>query len=332
MLETEVVVSASPHIRQRLTTERIMWLVVIFLLPAALSGIFFFGWQALAIILCSVLSAVLTEAVVEKLMKRPVTVKDGSAAVTGLLLALTIPPTVPLIIPILGAAFAIAIGKQIFGGLGFNPLNPALIGRAFLLASWPSLMTNWIWPANSLTWVRSQANVVTSATGLGVSVDAFTGATLLGLIKEGTAIDVPYLQMFLGNISGSLGETSALALLLGGLFLLAYKVIDWRIPVSYLGTVVIMALIMGENPLFQLLAGGLMLGAFFMATDYVTTPVTPKGRFFFGIGCGLLTMLIRKYGGFPEGVCYSILLMNITTPLLDRWTVPKRFGEVKANG
>ncbi|NLW56650.1 MAG: RnfABCDGE type electron transport complex subunit D [Firmicutes bacterium] len=319
LLETEVVVSASPHIRQGVTTERIMWMVVISLLPAVFASITFFGGRALLIILCSVFSAVLTEAAVEILLKRPVTVKDGSAAVTGLLLALTLPPTVPLILPVLGAAFAIAIGKQIFGGLGFNPLNPALIGRAFLLASWPDLMTTWKWPAASLTWLESQA-------------DAVAGATVLGLIKEGTTVQLPFLQMFLGNMSGSLGETSALALLVGGLFLLAYQIIDWRIPVGYLGTVILMALLVGENPLLQLLAGGLILGAFFMATDYVTTPVTPKGRLIFGIGCGLLTMLIRKYGGFPEGVGYSILLMNVATPLLDRWTIPKRFGEVKANG
>jgi len=296
-----------------------MWMVVIALLPAAFAGVIFFGGWSLLVILCSVLSAVLTEAAVEILLKRPVTVKDGSAAVTGLLLALTLPPTVPLLLPVLGAAFAIAIGKQVFGGLGFNPLNPALIGRAFLLASWPDLMTRWKWPASSLAWLESQA-------------DAVASATVLGLAKEGTAVQLPVLQMFLGKMSGSLGETSALALLAGGLFLLAYQIIDWRIPTGYLGTVILLSFLMGENPLFQLLAGGLLLGAFFMATDYVTTPVTPKGRLLFGIGCGLLTMLIRKYGGFPEGVCYSILLMNVTTPLLDRWTVPKRFGEVKARG
>ena len=318
MLETEVVVSAPPYIRQELTTERIMWLVVISLIPAALAGVAFFGWHALGIILSSVFSAVLTEFLVLKLMKRPVTIKDGSAVVTGLLLALIIPPTVPLWIPVVGSAFAIMLGKQIFGGLGYNPFNPALIGRAFLLASWSSLMTKWRWPLNSLAWSGNNA-------------DAVSGATALGLLREGIQ-GIPYKQLLFGNISGYLGETSALALLLGAIFLLLYKIIDWRIPAGYLGTVVLMALLMGENPLFHLLAGGLILGAFFMATDYVTTPVTPKGRLIFGIGCGVLTMLIRKYGGFPEGVCYSILLMNITTPLLDRWTVPKKFGEVKTIG
>lgn len=318
MLETEVVVSAPPHIRHGLTTERIMQLVVIALIPAALAGVAFFGWHALAIIISSVFSALLTEVLILKLMKRPVTIKDGSAAVTGLLLALIIPPTVPLWIPVVGSAFAIALGKQVFGGLGYNPFNPALIGRAFLVASWPSLMTKWGWPLNSLAWIGDRA-------------DAVSGATALGLLRDGIK-GIPYKQLLIGNISGSLGETSALALLLGAIFLLVYKIIDWRIPAGYLGTVVIMALLMGEDPLFHLLAGGLILGAFFMATDYVTTPVTTKGRLIFGIGCGFLTMLIRKYGGFPEGVCYSILLMNITTPLLDRWTVPKKFGEVKTNG
>jgi electron transport complex protein RnfD len=295
-----------------------MQLVVIALIPAALAGVGFFGWHALAIIISSVFSALLTEVLILKLMKRPVTIKDGSAAVTGLLLALIIPPTVPLWIPVVGSAFAIALGKQVFGGLGYNPFNPALIGRAFLVASWPSLMTKWRWPLNSLAWIGDRA-------------DAVSGATALGLLRDGIK-GIPYKQLLIGNISGSLGETSALALLLGAIFLLIYKIIDWRIPAGYLGTVVIMALLMGEEPLFHLLAGGLILGAFFMATDYVTTPVTTKGRLIFGIGCGFLTMLIRKYGGFPEGVCYSILLMNITTPLLDRWTVPKKFGEVKTNG
>lgn len=326
MLETEVVVSASPHLRTGLSAERIMWLVVTALIPAAAAGVYFFGWQALKIILVSVVTAVVTEALTRLLLKRPITIGDGSAAVTGLLLALTLPPTVPWWIPAAGSAFAIVLGKQIYGGLGYNPFNPALVGRAFLLASWPALMMNWVWPDGSLAWAAGP-----TAEALGVSVDAVAGATALELWGDGIT-KIPYLQMYLGNIAGSIGETSALAILLGGLFLLVNKIIDWRIPVGYLGSVALLAYLMGEDPLFQLLAGGLMLGAFFMATDYVTTPVTPRGRLIFGVGCGLLTMLIRKYGGPPEGVCYAILLMNIATPLIDRWTVPKRFGEVKANG
>ncbi|HHT06669.1 MAG TPA: RnfABCDGE type electron transport complex subunit D [Hydrogenispora sp.] len=326
MLETEVVVSAAPHLRSGLTAERIMWLVVAALIPASVAGVYYFGWHALLIILVSMGTAVLTEALTRALMKRPITIGDGSAAVTGLILALTLPPTVPLWIPAAGSAFAIILGKQIYGGLGYNPFNPALVGRAFLLASWPTLMMKWVWPEGSLGWAADP-----TAAAQGISVDAVAGATALELWGEGIA-KIPYLQMYLGNIAGSLGETSALAILLGGLFLLVFKIIDWRIPVAYLGSLALLAFLIGEDPLFHLLAGGVMLGAFFMATDYVTTPVTPRGRLIFGVGCGLLTMLIRKYGGPPEGVCYAILLMNIATPLLDRWTVPKQFGEVRANG
>lgn len=326
MLETEVVVSASPHLRSGLSAERIMWLVVAALIPASVAGVYYFGRQALMIILVSMVSAVLTEAITRIIMKRPITIGDGSAAVTGLLLALTLPPTVPLWIPAAGSAFAIVLAKQIYGGLGYNPFNPALVGRAFLLASWPTLMTKWVWPEGALGWAADR-----TAAALGLSADAVTGATALGLWGDGIT-KIPYLQLYMGNIAGSLGETSALAILLGGLFLLVFKIIDWRIPVGCLGAVALLAFLMGEDPLFHLLAGGLLLGAFFMATDYVTTPVTPRGRLIFGVGCGLLTMLIRKYGGPPEGVCYAILLMNITSPLLDRWTVPKRFGEVRANG
>lgn len=323
MSDTKVLVSASPHIQSELGTKNIMWMVAAALTPAAVAGVLFFGWRALGIIGISIFFALLTETLCELMMKRPLTVSDGSAFVTGLLLALVIPPTVPWWIPALGSAFAIAVGKQVFGGLGHNLFNPALIGRAFLLASWPLLMTTWQWPASSLSWAGTQ-------------MDAVSGATALGLLREGffsnNSLSLPYLQMFYGNISGSLGETSVLALLLGAVFLLVYKIIDWRIPVMYLGTVLVLTTLWGQDPLFHLLAGGLILGAFFMATDYVTTPVTPGGRLIFGIGCGVLTVLIRRFGGYPEGVCYSILIMNAITPLLDRFTVPKRFGEVKKNG
>ena len=326
MLETEVVVSASPHIRGKIKAEYIMGLVVLALVPASIAGVYFFGRQVLILMIASVVAAVLTETITCLLMKRSLTITDGSAVVTGLLLALTLPPTVPVWIPVLGSAFAIIFGKQIYGGLGFNPFNPALVGRAFLSVSWPKLMLNWVWPEGSLGWAQKGAAAVAGATA-----DAAAGATALGLWRGGTT-GIPYLQLYYGNIAGSLGETSALALLLGGLFLLVCRVIDWRIPFGYLGTVTLFAFFLGEDPLFHLLAGGLLLGAFFMATDYVTTPITPRGRLIFGIGCGFLTMLLRKFGGSPEGVCFSILLMNVTTPLLDRWTRPKRFGEVKTNG
>lgn len=319
----QLTVSPAPHIRAPLTTQHLMWMVVAALLPATLAGIFIFGWTAVVTIICSVAAAVLAEAVCQMIMGRPVTVTDGSAVVTGLLLALTIPPAVPWWLPVIGSAFAVAVGKQVFGGLGHNLFNPALTGRAFLLASWPVLMTTWQWPEGSLFWAGARA-------------DAVAGATVLPLMRYGFfaehGVAVPYFQLFMGNIAGSLGETSALALLLGAIFLLAFRVIDWRIPVGYLGSVLVLALVAGQDPLFHLLSGGLLLGAFFMATDYVTTPVTTAGRLYFGLGCGILTFLIRRYGGYPEGVTYAILIMNAVTPLLDKFTIPKRFGEVRANG
>jgi len=323
LFETKVIVSAPPHIKTELETKGIMWMVTASLAPAAIAGVIFFRWQALGIIAISIFFALLTEVICQLIMKRPLSINDGSAFLTGLLLALVIPPTVPWWIPAVGSAFAIAVGKQVFGGLGQNLFNPALIGRAFLVASWTAIMTTWQWPASSLAWAGSQ-------------MDAVSGATALGLLREGTlgegGLFIPYVQLFNGNIAGSLGETSALALLIGAAFLLVYKIIDWRIPVGYIGTVLVLTTLMGQDPLFQVLTGGLILGAFFMATDYVTTPVTPTGRIVFGIGCGILTVLIRSFGGYPEGVCYSILIMNALTPLLDKFTVPKRFGEVKSVG
>jgi electron transport complex protein RnfD len=321
MLDEQVIVSPAPHVNDLLTTEKAMRMVLTALAPATLFGVWSFGFKAFLLIILSVGAAVLTEYLVQKLQKKSITVADGSAALTGLLLALTVPPDLPGWIIVIGAVVAVGLGKLIFGGLGHNPFNPALIGRAFLLASWPVALTTWSWPAGSLAWAGSK-------------IDAVAGATALNLAKQGVLaqfdLKIPYLNLFWGNIAGSLGETSALLLLLGGLYLLFTKVIDWRIPISFLGTVVVISLVFQKDPLFQILAGGLFLGAFFMATDWVTSPVTPKGRIYFGIGCGTLTMLIRTFGGYPEGVCYSILIMNAVTPLLDRVTIPKKFGEVKA--
>jgi len=292
------------------------------LMPAAVAAVYFFGWYALAVMAASVAAAVVTEVLCVRAAGRTL-VMDGSAALTGLLLAIIIPPYVPLWIPIIGSVFAIAIGKQIFGGLGHNPLNPALLGRAMLLVAWPRPLTTWRWPglANALAWA-------------GGNTDAVATATPLYLLKSGTlaklGLEIPYWQLFLGNRAGSLGETSVLALLIGAVFLIALKVIDWRIPLAYLGSVAVLSLLFGQDPLFHLLTGGLILGAFYMATDYVTSPLTKKGRVIFGLGCGLLTILIRRYGGYPEGVCYAILVMNATVSLLDRATMPRRFGEVKA--
>ena len=300
-----LVVSSSPHIRSEETVQRIMLDVIIALLPATAASVYFFGMRALAITLVSVAAAVAAEAAIQKIRNKPVTVNDGSAVITGLLLALTLSPAMPLWMVVVGAVVAIGIGKQVYGGLGSNPFNPALVGRAFLVVTFPVHMTTWIDP-----------------------IDGVTSATPLGLLKmEGTATG--YTELFIGNVGGSLGETSALLLILGGLYLLYRGIIDWRIPAFYLGTVAVMTAVLGQDPVFHLLAGGLLLGAFFMATDMVTTPVTRTGKIIFGIGAGILVVLIRLYGGYPEGVLFSILLMNTFTPIIDKYTRPKIYGEVK---
>lgn len=297
----ELVTAVNPHIKDKQNVRKIMWAVVIALLPATIAGIYFFKFKAVWTIILSVIAAVAAEYLINRFAKKEMTIKDGSAVITGLLLALVLPPGVPFWIPILGAFFAISIGKLVFGGLGHNIFNPALVGRAFLVASWPVLMAKYILP------------------------DGITGATPLGLLKS-EGIKTAYSNLFLGNIGGAIGETSALALLIGAAFLFYNKIIDWRIPTAYIGTVVVFAIILGQDPLFHILAGGLLIGAFFMATDYVTSPLTKKGRLIFGLGCGFLTIIIRLYGGLVEGVMYSILLMNSVTPLIDRFTKLKPFG------
>jgi len=229
---------------------------------------------------------------------------DGSAIVTGLMLALILPPTVPLWIPAVGAAFSIAFSKLAFGGLGHNIFNPALVGRAFLMASWPVLMTKFV-------------------------LDAVTKATPLGALESSNAALPTYMQLFLGNVGGCIGETSVLAILIGASILLALRVIDWRIPLSYVGTVFLLTWVLGQDPVFHVLAGGLMFGAFFMATDYVTNPITRWGRVLFGICAGIFVVVFRMWGGMPEGVCYSILIMNGFTPLIDRYIKPRPLGEKK---
>jgi len=311
---TGLIVSSSPHQRTAVSTPIIMSDVILALMPASLAGVWFFGLRALGMMAVCVAAAVATEAVLEKLMRKPLTIGDYSAAVAGLLLALVLPPDLPLWIGAIGAVFAMAIGKFVFGGLGQNVFNPALIGRAVLLASWPVLMTRWRWPIFQAPWVPD--------------FDALTTATPLALWRLG-GIKTPYLNLFLGNVAGSIGETSAIAILVGAAYLLWRGHISWRIPFTFIGTVAVLAALFGQDPLFHVLAGGLLLGAFFMATDYVTTPVTPKGQIIFGVGCGVLTVLIRLYGGYPEGVCYAILIMNAATALIDRLTMPRKFGEVK---
>lgn len=303
--------SSSPHIRSAETTGRIMRDVLTALLPATVCGVYFFGWNALMVVLVGIVAAVGTEALLQLLMKRKVTALDGSAAVTGLLIALNLPPLAPelLWLPLIGSVFAIAIVKQCFGGLGYNFLNPALAARAFLVVSWPTIMTTWTMP-----------------------VDAVSTATPLTALKMGGATLSPYLDMAVGNVGGCIGETSAIALLLGGIYLLVRRVIDWRIPGVYIATVAAFTWIAGPNGLFtgdalyHILAGGLMLGAIYMATDYVTSPISKTGKIVFALGCGILTGVIRLWGGYPEGVSYAILLMNLAVPLLDRAFKPKVFG------
>lgn len=301
MSNEQLVVSSSPHVRDITTVSQIMWSVILALVPAMIAAIYYFKFQAFAIIVVSVFGAVATEYIFQKIRGKRISINDGSAVITGILLALTLPPTVPLWLVLVGSVVAIGLGKQVFGGLGYNPFNPALVGRAFLLAAYPVLMTTWM-------------------------IDGETTATPLNLIIKG--VTTGYSELFLGHVGGSLGETSALALLIGGIYLIYKGYISWRIPAGMLGSVFVFSFITGNDPVFQLLAGGLFLGAFFMATDMVTSPITKTGRWIFGIGAGIIVVVIRLWGGYPEGVLYSILLMNTTVPLLNRYTRPKSFGEV----
>jgi electron transport complex protein RnfD len=297
----------SPHLWGGISTTRIMYIVVLALLLPSAASIYYFGYNALLVIVVSVATAVLTEYACRKL-RRKAFVMDGSAVITGLLLALTLPPTIPLWMVALGSFFAIAIAKEAFGGLGHNIFNPALAGRAFMQVSFPVAMATWVAPTGF------SPDAVTSASPLS---DAFTWkAENLSLYKE----------LFLGNTSGSLGETMTLLILLGGILLIATRIIDWRTPVAYIGAVAFLSFALGQDAIFHLLSGGLMLGAFFMATDYVTSPITRRGRLIFGLGAGILTVLIRLYGGLPEGVCFSILIMNALTPLIDRYATVRPYG------
>ena len=308
--EREFLISPGPHLWRGLSTSKIMYIVVLALMFPTAAGVYFFGYHALSVIAVSIAAAVLAEYTVKKLRKRAF-VMDGSAVVTGLLLALILPPTIPLWMAAVGSVFSIAIVKEAFGGLGHNIFNPALGGRAFLAACFSVKMTTWVSP-----------------TGFGA--DAVTTATPLSsnFIWEGDKLSL-YQDLFLGNTGGSIGETSALLILVGGILLIALSIISWRIPVAYIGTVALLTLALGQDAIFHILAGGLMIGAFFMATDYVTSPITARGKIIFGIGAGILTVVIRRFGGLPEGVCYSILFMNAITPLIDRYVKVRPYGLVK---
>lgn len=325
MDDRQFILSSSPHIHGGESIPRIMYSVVVALIPAMLMGVYLFGLQALAIILLSVVAGMATEAGAQRMMGRKVTIADGSAMVTGILLALNLPPTVPWWLVVVGSAIAIVIGKQIYGGLGYNPFNPALVARVILLISFPVQMTNWVKPSPLFS---RAIDVVTTATPLG----EMKTHLLVKNSLEGFTMGELW-NPFIGNIGGCIGETSVIALLIGAGFLLYRGYITWHIPVTFVGAVIILSglfwLIDPDrymNPLFHLLTGGLMLGAFYMATDMVTSPVTYRGMMVFGMGCGVITIVIRLFGGYPEGVSYSILLMNAATPLIDRYTRPTTFG------
>ena len=322
-----LLVSPSPHIHSKTSTKSLMRDVVIALLPAVIVSIVFYGWKELLGISVSVLSCVLLESLITRYMlRKPDTICDWSAAVTGVLLALNLPPTTPWWVVLIGAAVAIGVAKMTFGGLGQNVFNPALVGRVFLLISFPTYMTHWEIPQGLF------------------GLDAVTGATPLGVIKEGLMQggDVAgimaengysYSQMLLANIGGSAGEASAIALLVGFVYLLVRKVIKPWITLSVLGTVAVVSLIFSlidpaqyTGPLFNLLSGGMILGACFMATDYVTSPMSTKGGIVFGVGIGFITLMIRYFGAYPEGMSFAILIMNSTVPLLNRWFHQKKYG------
>lgn len=304
----KLIVSSSPHFNGKTTTSGLMLDVIIGLAPAMIASVILFGFRSVAIILTTVASCILSEYVSRKLMKRPQTVWDLSCVVTGVLLALNLPVSINPLIAAFGGVIAIVVCKQMFGGIGQNFVNPALTARIVLMNSFPSKMTAWTTP-----------------------FDAVTTATPLGLVNEGSAEALPsYLDMFLGRTGGCLGETCALAIVLGGLYLIVRKVISPVIPCTYIATAMVLSLLFGRDPLMDLLSGGLLLGAFFMATDYTTSPIHLKGRVIFAVGCGILTMLIRQFGSLPEGVSYSIVIMNILVPLIERFVSPVPFGREKA--
>jgi electron transport complex protein RnfD len=307
-----LVVSNSPHMRSGQTISKIMFTVIAALLPACAAGVWFFGFAALKVLLLCTLSCVAFEEGWNKLVKRAPTWKDGSALITGLLLGMNLNAGVPWWVCVLGGLLAIILGKQLFGGLGYNPFNPALVARVGLLIGLPEIMT---------TWNATRA----------MGADVLTTATPLGLAPGTVALK----DMLVGNIGGCLGETSALALLIGGIILMVFKLIKWQVPLAYIGTVFAMTGIAHlvdpetyHSPVVHVMTGGLLLGAFFMATDMVTSPMTRKGAWVFGIGCGVMTSLIRLWGAYPEGVSFSILFMNALTPLIDRVTINKPFGSV----
>lgn len=309
-MENILTMSPSPHLSSGATTRRIMLDVIISLVPASVAAVIFFGWRSLMLIGVCILSCVVLEYICRKVMKRKNTTGDLSAVVTGLLLALNLPPGLNPLMAIFGCIVAIVVVKQMFGGIGNNFVNPAITARIVLLVSFPVPMTTWEKP---LEWLNT--------------ADSVTGATPLALVAQGESTS--YLDLFLGNRGGCIGETCVLALLLGGIYLVARRVISPIIPLSFIGTVFVLSFLLGGDPVFHIMSGGVMLGAIFMATDYTTSPMNPLGKLIFGIGCGVITVLIRLYANLPEGVSYSIILMNILTPHIENLTRPRPFGKEK---
>jgi electron transport complex protein RnfD len=329
-MENRFIVSSSPHIRDNGSTSRIMLDVIIALLPATIMGVVYFGLRALMVILVTVLSCVVSEYIARRVMNRDNTIMDFSAVLTGLLLALNLPSTIPYWIAGIGGVFAIVIVKQLFGGLGQNFMNPALAARVFLLVAYTGHMTNWVKPQDNFI-----SRMLHSSGWVNTQLDAVSNATPLGLLEEGAKQLPSYAELFFGSIGGCIGETSVIALLIGAAYLLIRRVIGPEIPLTFIATVGVFTWIFGGQQMFsgdfiyQILSGGLIIGAFFMATDYATSPMTIKGRLIMGIGCGILTSLIRLYASYPEGVSFAIILMNVVVPLIDRYTVPKSFGGEK---
>ncbi|MBO5774476.1 MAG: RnfABCDGE type electron transport complex subunit D [Kiritimatiellae bacterium] len=317
------VLSSSPHAHSHASVSRIMLDVIIALLPTTIAGVWFFGMPAVWTIAVCVSTCVVTEALCRLAMKRESTIGDFSAILTGPLLALNLPAGLPLWMAVVGSVFAIAVCKQVFGGLGKNPFNPALAARAFMLISFTGPMTIWLKPY----WWRAP-DAVTTATPLAAMKTMFTSAALSSATPRAGEGGIPSLwDLIIGNMPGCIGEVSAAALALGAVYLFIRKVITWHIPVSYLVTVWVYSLISGGAPAhIHILTGGVMISAFFMATDYATSPTTGKGKLIFGFGCGLLSMLIRQFGSYPEGCSFAILIMNSVCPLINRWTQPKPFG------
>ncbi len=308
---SQLTVSTSPHVHSEFTTRNIMCMVILALLPSGIMGTYFLGLRSLAVIATCIIACVASEYVWQKfVIKTKVTINDLSAALTGLLLAYNLPPSIPLWMAICGSIFAVIVVKQFYGGIGCNIVNPALAARAMMLISWPTAMTTW-------------------------TVNGVSGATPLAAMKAGNPVTLSCLNLWSGNMGGCIGETSSLLLIIGGIYLIWENVISWRIPVIYIVTAAILGSLFnhggGFYPVHEILTGGLLIGAFFMATDYTTSPMSAKGQIIYAFGCGLLTALIRTWGGYPEGVSFSILIMNIAVPLIDRYTEPRVFGAPKSN-